>query len=58
MPSSNEFDKKLSETDAYLQILIEQIKVSFALPTLQRHNCLRINVSASHSFIHSVIICT
>ncbi|KAK2164135.1 hypothetical protein LSH36_68g05061 [Paralvinella palmiformis] len=26
MPSSNEFDKKLSETDAYLQILIEQIK--------------------------------
>ena len=27
IPTMNDFDKKLSETDAYLQILIDQVQV-------------------------------
>lgn len=29
VPSVQDFDKKLSEADAYLQILIDQLKVGF-----------------------------
>lgn len=31
VPSVQDFDKKLAEADAYLQILIDQLKVSFVI---------------------------
>jgi len=37
VPSVQDFDKKLAEADAYLQILIDQLKVGLSGATLHRH---------------------